>query len=853
MTTAPLNTDYRLPRSVRPIRYNLFLSPDLESATFHGEETIDLEVSESTHDIIMNAIELDITRASVRRAGSTEITDLTISLDPTLERVTFTAAGAIEPGAVQIDIAFNGTLNDKLHGFYRSTFTDDDGVVHTIATTQFEETDARRAFPCFDEPDRKARFSVTLEVAESMAAISNGPELSSSPVGEGRRRVTFGETIEMSTYLVAFVVGPLVATDPVDAAGTPVRVYTVPGKLHLARHALEAGVHALSFFTEYFDIAYPAEKLDLLALPDFAAGAMENLGCVTFREAILLADPDNASRSELERLAEVVEHEIAHMWFGDLVTMRWWNGIWLNEAFATFMALCAQDDYHPDWESFVSFSRSKAAAFQVDSLHATRPIEIEVNHPDEAAAMFDVLTYEKGASVLWMIEQFLGRERFRSGVRRYLRAHLYGNTETGDLWDAIEAEAGDVPIRAIMDSWIFQGGFPLVVATQEGAQLTLAQRPFSYLPRASRPDSKIGSSWLIPIAMRAIDATDERRLVLGSEPASVTVTAAPVLANAGGTGFYRVLYDDATYATILTRLVELTAVERFGFIADTWALIVAGASDLGRLYELAEAMAEERDPHVWSILIGAIGLLDLTARDLERDSIANFTEALLLPLFDEIGWEPRSDDDEQTPLLRSSLIAILGTIGRNESVRTRCHELFVEDHEGVAALDADLTTAVLTVVAQGAGETEFAMILDRFRAPRNPNDQLRHLNAFAQFAHPDLISRVHEMTLGEIRSQDAPYLLAAMLRNRAAGAATWRFITAHFEEMVERFPGNSIHRMLDGVSSLAQLDSTGAASLADEVLHFCDAHVTGARRSLVEQSLERLAINVGFATRLAAR
>src|SRR5580704_16433357 len=451
---------FRLPRTVEPLVYRLTLAPDLDAATFTGTAEVDVVVHEATDELVVNAIELAIDDVTLTTATG-ETIDATVALDEATERAMFGLATPVPPGPATLRCSFTGTLNDKLRGFYRSTFTDDAGVTHTIATTQMESTDARRAFPCWDEPDRKAVFEVTLVVADGLAAFSNSPVVDEEPADDGRRRVRFAPTMKMSTYLVAFVVGPLEATAPVDVDGVPVRVIYVPGKAHLTAPALECAAHALRFFTEYFGIGYPGDKLDLVAIPDFAAGAMENLGCVTFREAILLADPESSSRSELERLAEVVEHEIAHMWFGDLVTMKWWNGIWLNEAFATFMALCCLDDYRPDWQTFVGFSRDKGAALAIDGLHATRPIEFPVHHPDEAAAMFDVLTYEKGASVLWMLEQYLGRDRFRDGVRRYLKAHANSNTETTDLWDAIEQSADGEPVRELMDTWIFQGGYPL--------------------------------------------------------------------------------------------------------------------------------------------------------------------------------------------------------------------------------------------------------------------------------------------------------------------------------------------------------------------------------------------------------
>jgi puromycin-sensitive aminopeptidase len=436
---------YRLPRTVVPTRYELTLEPDLATFTFDGRVAIEVEVAEPTATVVLNAHELQIACENAA-----------VDLDEELERVTLTFDEAIPAGTATIDLTFTGILNDKLAGFYRSIFKDDDGNEHVIATTQFESTDARRAFPCFDEPDFKAVFAVTLVVDDGLLAISNGPAVADDPHPEkpGKRVVRFADTMKMSTYLVAFVVGPLVATDPVDVDGTPLRVIHTPAKEHMAPFSLEAGASSLRFFRDYFGLDYPGDKLDLIALPDFAFGAMENLGAVTFRETALLVDSDNASRLEHERVADVVAHEIAHMWFGDLVTMKWWNGIWLNEAFATFMELLAVDHFKPQWERWVSFATGRAAAMVTDGMRTTRPVEFPVEAPEEAEGMFDVLTYQKGASVVRMLEQYLGSDEFRSGIRLYMDRHQYGNTETTDLWDAIEEATGEAA-RSTMDSWIF--------------------------------------------------------------------------------------------------------------------------------------------------------------------------------------------------------------------------------------------------------------------------------------------------------------------------------------------------------------------------------------------------------------
>ncbi|HVF73789.1 MAG TPA: M1 family metallopeptidase, partial [Acidimicrobiales bacterium] len=534
---------YRLPRDVEPHRYELTLTPDLERFTFAGEERVHVTVHEPVRQVVLNALDLEILEAELVADDGRRI-PASVSYDLDEERAVLTLDEEVAPGEWWLHATFTGVIAESLRGWYRSTFTGDDGEVRTIATTQFEATDARRAFPCWDEPDRKAVFSVTLIVDHDLFAVSNGPIAEDEDLGNGKRQVRFADTMKMSTYLVALVVGPLVATEPLDVDGTPVRVVCVPGKDHLADFALEIAAHSLRYFTAYFGIPYPAEKLDLIALPDFAMGAMENLGAVTFRESVLLTDRAAASRVELERIADVVAHEIAHMWFGDLVTMKWWNGIWLNEAFATFMEIMGVDQFRPDWERWSSFGLDRASALLTDGLATTRAIEFPVEKPSEAEGMFDILTYEKGGAVLRMLEQYLGEDRFRDGIRHYLRAHEYGNAETTDLWDAIEEASGE-PVRATMDSWIFQGGHPVlrVDCGEDGSSVVLRQRRFRY--RASDDDADI--RWQIPVLIRAgVDGAEQRRrLLLSDESATLDFggKVAWVMANDGASGFYRTSYD----------------------------------------------------------------------------------------------------------------------------------------------------------------------------------------------------------------------------------------------------------------------------------------------------------------------
>ncbi|MCX5725082.1 MAG: M1 family metallopeptidase [Nitrospirae bacterium] len=535
---------YRLPRQVVPTRYDLRLEPDLTNATFAGQETITLTVSQPTADIFLNAIELEILSAQIegdagpaRQAG--------VLLDESLQRCHLTFAKSLSPGIWKLTITFRGTLNDKLRGFYRSTYKDEQGVTHNMAATQFEATDARRAFPCWDEPDFKAVFAATLVIDPALTAVSNS-QIASETLEGGKKVLRFADTMKMSTYLVAFIVGKIEPTEPTMVGRTPLRLWAVPGKKHLATFGQDIAAASLSFFETYYGIPYPGDKLDLLAIPDFASGAMENLGAITYRETALLVDRQSATHGELERVADVVAHVNAHMWFGDLVTMSWWNGLWLNEAFATFMEMMAVDVWKPEWKRWDSFGVSRAAAFSVDGLQSTRPIEYPVQAPKDADAMFDVLTYEKGASVLLMLEQHIGPTVFRDGVRDYLQAHAYGNADTNDLWLSLRKIAKQ-PVPELMNGWIFQPGFPLLTAKVNGpSELTITQQRFSYLS-GTQSGSSHDQQWQVPLQMRvtANGKVSTSRLLLTEQETTVALPQGweSLLLNEGGHGFYRVRYE----------------------------------------------------------------------------------------------------------------------------------------------------------------------------------------------------------------------------------------------------------------------------------------------------------------------
>ncbi|MEM7287278.1 MAG: M1 family metallopeptidase [Actinomycetota bacterium] len=834
MTTT--HDDHRLPTTVRPTHYELVLEPDLDAATFGGTVDIDAIVVESTEQLVLNAAELEIGSATVTVGGRTLSAGVTTDEDA--ERLTLDVE-RLEPGPITISIGFTGTINDKLRGFYRSTFTDAEGVDHVIATTQFESTNARRAFPCWDEPAAKATFAVTIVHDAALLAVSSGPEVDATDLEDGRRRTRFGTTMLMSTYLLAFVVGPLEATDTVDVDGVPMRVIHPLGKGHLADFALDCGAFALRHFTEYFAIDYPGEKLDLVALPDFAFGAMENLGCVTFREALLLLDPDTATQPEQQRAADVINHEIAHMWFGDLVTMSWWNGIWLKEAFATFCEMHCTNAYRPDWKRWEDFGLSRTDAFDVDSLHNTRPIEFEVVSPADAEAMYDVLTYEKGAAVVRMLEQYLGEDTFRDGIRHYLSKHSYGNTETHDLWDAIEEVTGQ-PARRIMDSWIFQGGYP-VVAISESEQpgcLHLHQRRVGY-------DDVDETTWSVPIVLASGDGDTRTRTPVLLDDAEATVEVGDVrwlTGNADASGFYRVELSPGLAARTIEHLPELSSVERYGLLDDAWASLLADRASANEILDLADAlMPGETDLAVWRRTLGVLRSIDRHLLDDAQDRHRAWSIDRVGDALDRVGRTPGPDDSDHRLELRAALLETSGVFGDAGSIGA-ARELL--DHPGDAARNA---AAVRVVAANGTAE-DFDEFVDRYDGAPTPQEQRRYMFALPAFPGDGANQRVLSLIEDErIRSQDAAFVLARALGNTDAAASTWTYIEQNWDQINERLPVNAISRMIEGVTTIGDPD---VASAVDEF--FEDNEVPQAGKTLF-QHLERMRVTVALRARLRSQ
>ncbi len=816
---------YRLPRAVVPARYDLVLEPDLDAATFIGSAEVSVDVHERVDEIVINALELSIDSATLHRDGGAQIDVSDITLDEELQRATLTLATPAAAGAWTLALSFRGDLNDQLHGFYRSTYADDEGT-HTIATTQFEAADARRAFPCWDEPDLKAVFGITLIVPNGVVALSNGPEVERITLPDGRQRVRFADTMSMSTYLVAFVVGRLEITEPIDVDGVPLRVVHLPGKGHLARFALDAGAFALRFFTDYYGIPYPDRKVDFVAMPDFAQGAMENTGLVTYRESLLLVDPEHATQPELENIADVVAHELAHQWFGNLVTMRWWNGIWLNEAFATFMALLTVDAWRPDWERWTSFGRYNTAAKEVDALRSTRAIEYPVHSPDDASGMFDVLTYQKGAAILRMLERYLGAERFRDGIRLYLGRHAYGNTETHDLWHAIEESSGE-PVRRIMDQWIWQGGYPLLTASPSGDGVVIDQQRFL---ADGGTDHAV---WDVPLRVRALDGDETSVLVPADGTTLPLGEQAAVVVNAGASSFVRVRYQGGLLDRLTGRLAELSPLERYGLVDDHWAAVTSGAATASEFVAAALLYEHEDDLAVWQVLLQGLGWCDRFLDGEPRERLRTVVRRLVAPAMDRLGWEADADEPDRIRALRGALLQGLGVLGADPNAEAAAREFETESRAG-KPVDAALAAAAVNVVAFNGDATDYEHFWSAYRDSPTPQERYRYLFALPLFRDQALLDRTLEATLGEdIRTQDAPFVFSYAMTNRDLGDRAWASLRDRWDETQEHFPSQLTIRLAEGARYL-----TTPEQVADVQAFFAE-HPIPQSAKMLEQLLER--------------
>lgn len=829
----------RLPRAVSPSLYRLKVEPNFGTFSFKGDETISINIRQPTAKVILNAAELQIERASIL-----SVTDKSVRVKPVIqlnkitEQLALTAPQVLKPGQYEVNIGFRGTLNDKLRGFYRSTYTDAAGQKKLLAVTQMEPTDARRMFPCFDEPDFKAVFDLTAVIDQSLTAISNSPVESEKTLDQSRKAVHFAPTPKMSTYLVALLIGDFESTEPKTAYGVPVRVWSVKGKKDMCKFALDVGARLIPFYNKYFGIPYPAKKLDFIAIPDFEAGAMENLGAVTYRETALLIDEKTASTHARQRVAGVVAHEMAHMWFGDLVTMKWWDDLWLNEAFATWMATKAEDFLFPEWHSWDQFGLSRAAAMSTDALRSSRAIHFVVNNPYDANEMFDEITYSKGASILRMLEQYVGEEVFRQGVSNYLKAHAFGNATTVDLWNAIGKSSGK-PIRNTMFAWVERPGFPLVSVAldNKNRSMTAQQRRFLLDPPKG---VVISPDWSIPLFTRSIAEKSAISVLTMSTNKQVFSAVAEVpFVNAGGNGYYRVRYPSSVLAALqLAVQNRLSVAERLSLLSDQWSLVVAGDLPISEYLKLTASYKQETDPSVMSMMVGQFDAIYRIAPPAVRPALARFVQDRVGPAMRRLGWTPAPGESDLTKLLRSQVVSSLGTIGNDASVIAKSHELFDKHLNSPDTIDGDVLRAVIHVVAYNGNADDYQKLVAAWKSAKSPEIEKRNLFALADFRQLALVRRTLELTLSkEVRLQDAGMLLSSLISNEDGKVIAWNFLKKNWNRILAAFPMNMVPHTVSACSALS------TPELAHDVHAFFARHPVPAGKRTVARMLERLDIN----------
>jgi len=854
-----VNGDYRVPKTVRPERYRLKLRPDLTAFTFGGEEDIAIQVFKPVRAIVLNAADLSVTKATLRLPNHRSVSATKILQDPSFQRLRLVFAEAIPKGTATLSLVFTGVLNDRLAGFYRSRYTTADGKEGHMAATQLEATDARRAFPCWDEPEAKATFELSVIVPNGMAAVSNTPIVREDDLGDGTRFVRFAETPRMSTYLFALVIGPLEALERKARTGTKIGVWSLPDRIQHGEWALDQAARILDYLNEYYGIPFPLEKLDHIALPDFAGGAMENWGAITYRERILLFDPATSSAQTRQSIVDVIAHETAHMWFGDLVTMAWWDDLWLNESFASWMGTKAVDALHPEWQMWTQFLyEDTASGLTLDGLRTSHPIEVTVKNPAEVREIFDDISYSKGASILRMLEQFVGEDAFRRGLRDYLRAHSYANARTADLWRALEG-ASRQPVRALMGTWVKQTGFPLLdvkVARRGGeAKATLSQSRFLYEHIVGAAEAK--TLWKVPVQIARGGVPEPTSFLMETRTATRYLGRARgtarndwIKVNAGQSGFYRVNYPREEWARLRGAVVagELGARDRLGLQNDAYALMRAGYLSATTFLELTSAYAGEDDATVWRAIAESLqGFETLIADRPYLESFYAYGRKLFHTGGTRIGWDPKPGEGHLEALRRMTVLGRLGHYA-DGPVLDEASKRFGEYVKDPASLHPDLRGVVYNLVAQEGDEATYETLWDLERKAVLNEEKVRLITALTRPRNGRLLGETLTRSLTEqVRSQDAVLVIANVAASRPSlgTSLAWDFIKANWDELYRRYAlsGFPIRRLVQVTEAFTNPER------AKDVASFFRGRQAPEVRRTVRQSLERIRVNTAWLDR----
>jgi aminopeptidase N len=832
--TLSLASAQRLPEIARPENYKLTFTPDLDKAKFEGDETIAIRVLNSTSDITLNAADIDFHNVTITSGGSTQTAKVTPVKEK--EMVVLTVEKALAAGPATIHITYSGILNDEMRGLYLGK--DDQG--REYAASQFEATDARRAFPSFDEPAYKATFDITAVADKGLVAISNQKIVSDTPGPGDKHTVRFATTAKMSSYLAALIVGNFEYIEG-EADGIPIRVYSTPGKKEMGRFALEAASYILGYYDKYFGIKYPYGKLDLIGLPDFSAGAMENTGCITFREVILLIDEKQGSVGLKKEIASVIAHEMAHQWFGDLVTMKWWDDIWLNEGFATWMETKPVAKWKPEWNYALDEVSGTGQTLNVDSLENTRPIHQAAETPAQIQELFDGIAYGKAASVLRMLESYLGEKTFRAGVNAYLQQHQYANATADDFWDA-QAKTSKKPVDQIMPTWVKQPGAPIVnvKAQCSGNSTTVSLTQQRYYGNRAKFEEANDQLWQIPLCLKGSASGDGAKCELMTkkeETFTLPGCSTWVLANAGATGYYRTGYQpDAVQALATDAETKLTPAERLALQGDIFASVRVGREPVGDYLTFAQGVQSDRNR---AVVEDGLGYLNYIGKYLvsgsDRDEYRIWLRQYLAPAMKEMGYEPKPGESDEQRTLRARVFGALGYDARDPETLEQARKIADKALADPASVDSEMAGSALHLAALTGDSAFYDRVMTALKNPKSPEQYYTYLFMLPRFDEQKLLERTLEFAVSpEVRSQDALQVVDAVMENPAGEKLAWDFIQTHWDAIAKAGGPFASAEVVGDTSVFCD------AGMRDQVTEFFAAHKIAAAERTYKQSIERI-------------
>lgn len=826
-----------------PKKYKLTIKPDLESFTFFGTEVIDIEIKKNTKTLVLHSVDIEVLNA-FWQVGKSTLIAAKISYQTKSETVTFTFPKPLAVGAGKLHLEFRGLITDKLRGFYRSQYKDGNEVKHLV-TTQFEATDARRAFPCFDEPSQKSIFELSLVIPNHLTAVSNTIESTNKthafPEGvehdENLKVVHFAPTPKMSTYLLAYIVGEFESIGTKTKDGVKIRAFTTKGKKQHAKFALDVAKRTLEFLNSYFEVEYPLPVLDLIAIPDFSAAAMENWGAVTFRESAIFVDEENSAFVTKQHVAEVVAHELVHQWFGNLVTMEWWTHLWLNESFASYMSYVVVDKLFPEWKIWTRFvMHDHTNALHLDSLDNTHPIEVEVHHPDQISEIFDAISYDKGASVLRMLSTYIGAENFRLGLSYYLKKHSYKNTESIHLWEAFE-KISKKPVAKFMQNWVGKEGYPFITAVEKNSkEIILTQNRFSIKPQKDKDRLKHKTLWPIPVQLDNLETLSTKQAIIQNSFDYLKL-------NKDETGFYRTLYSPSLLAKLYKPISEktLSTLDRYGVIRDVFAMAKAGLLPTSVFLEFISAYKNEDSYIIWSeILSGMREVFNIYSLDKQiSPKLSKYYLDILSPIAHKLGWKAKKGEDQSQTLLRSSILAEFGFYGDKETIKT-ANVVFKQKN-----IHPDLRGVVYYLVGLNGNKSISDQLQKRYSSHHMQEEQRRIGRAMISFQDAKLLLKHLDFSLSKhVRSQDAPIFIAQALSSNPNKKVVWDWLKNNWSTFEARYKGDHLF-----VWIAKGMEGFNTASEAKAVEAFFKKHPIASIERTIKQSLEQILLKSEWAKR----